>query len=136
MSDEICLCNLSELLTVRCMSLISLLDWFLFGCFIHLIVKSFGRRALQLSFEVDLIIQIRPDRQTLYWSATWPKEVETLARQFLRNPYKVLCCTPLLINRICGFKCYIQIVVDLFSYLVLFQLFGLLGNYWFPCSES
>lgn len=34
-------------------------------------------------------IQIRPDRQTLYWSATWPKEVEQLARQFLYNPYKV-----------------------------------------------
>lgn len=34
-------------------------------------------------------MQIRPDRQTLYWSATWPKEVELLARQFLYNPYKV-----------------------------------------------
>ena len=33
--------------------------------------------------------QIRPDRQTLYWSATWPREVESLTRQFLRNPYKV-----------------------------------------------
>lgn len=33
--------------------------------------------------------QIRPDRQTLYWSATWPKEVEFLARQFLNDPYKV-----------------------------------------------
>ncbi|KAK9102576.1 hypothetical protein Sjap_019830 [Stephania japonica] len=33
---------------------------------------------------------IRPDRQTLYWSATWPKEVEQLARQFLYNPYKVI----------------------------------------------
>ncbi|GJS32337.1 hypothetical protein Tco_0530719, partial [Tanacetum coccineum] len=32
---------------------------------------------------------IRPDRQILYWSATWPKDVESLARQFLRNPYKV-----------------------------------------------
>ncbi|KAB2611195.1 DEAD-box ATP-dependent RNA helicase 20-like [Pyrus ussuriensis x Pyrus communis] len=26
------------------------------------------------------IMQIRSDRQTLYWSATWPKEVEQLAR--------------------------------------------------------
>ncbi|KAG8362996.1 hypothetical protein BUALT_BualtUnG0015300 [Buddleja alternifolia] len=25
---------------------------------------------------------VRPDRQTLYWSATWPREVEKLARQF------------------------------------------------------
>jgi ATP-dependent RNA helicase DDX5/DBP2 len=36
-----------------------------------------------------LCTQIRPDRQTLYWSATWPKEVEFLARQFLNDPYKV-----------------------------------------------
>ncbi|KAK1265310.1 DEAD-box ATP-dependent RNA helicase 20 [Acorus gramineus] len=34
--------------------------------------------------------KIRPDRQTLYWSATWPKEVEQLGRQFLYNPYKVV----------------------------------------------
>lgn len=36
-----------------------------------------------------MVLQIRPDRQTLYWSATWPKEVEQLARQFLFNAYKV-----------------------------------------------
>jgi superfamily II DNA/RNA helicase len=36
-----------------------------------------------------LLLQIRPDRQTLYWSATWPKEVEQLARNFLFDPYKV-----------------------------------------------
>ena len=35
-------------------------------------------------------VQIRPDRQTLLWSATWPKEVEQLARQFLYNAYKVI----------------------------------------------
>jgi superfamily II DNA/RNA helicase len=36
-----------------------------------------------------LLFQIRPDRQTLYWSATWPKEVEQLARNFLFDAYKV-----------------------------------------------
>lgn len=45
-------------------------------------------------------MQIRPDRQTLYWSATWPKEVEALARQFLHNPYKVESCTPLILKGI------------------------------------
>jgi ATP-dependent RNA helicase DDX5/DBP2 len=34
--------------------------------------------------------QIRPDRQTLLWSATWPKEIQTLAREFLNNAYQVL----------------------------------------------
>nr|CAN78903.1 hypothetical protein VITISV_026451 [Vitis vinifera] len=50
-------------------------------------------RMLDMGFEPQIrkiISQIRPDRQTLYWSATWPREVETLARQFLRNPYKVI----------------------------------------------
>ncbi|KAG1358956.1 DEAD-box ATP-dependent RNA helicase 30 [Cocos nucifera] len=37
---------------------------------------------------------IRPDRQTLYWSATWPREVESLARQFLHNPYKIIIGSP------------------------------------------
>ncbi|KAF9626264.1 hypothetical protein IFM89_031656 [Coptis chinensis] len=50
-------------------------------------------RMLDMGFEPQIrkiISQIRPDRQTLYWSATWPKEVEALARQFLHNPYKVI----------------------------------------------
>ena len=37
--------------------------------------------------------QIRPDRQTLLWSATWPQEVEAISSEFLSNPYKV--CHPL-----------------------------------------
>ncbi|BBN04826.1 ATP-dependent RNA helicase DDX5/DBP2 [Marchantia polymorpha subsp. ruderalis] len=49
-------------------------------------------RMLDMGFEPQIrkiVSQIRPDRQTLYWSATWPKEVEFLARQFLVEPYKV-----------------------------------------------
>ncbi|RZC02347.1 DEAD-box ATP-dependent RNA helicase 20, partial [Glycine soja] len=48
-------------------------------------------RMLDMGFDPQLrkiASQIRPDRQTLYWSATWPKEVEQLARKFLYNPYK------------------------------------------------
>ncbi|KAJ7956183.1 DEAD-box ATP-dependent RNA helicase [Quillaja saponaria] len=54
-------------------------------------------RMLDMGFEPQIrkiASQIRPDRQTLYWSATWPREVETLARQFLRNPYKVIIGSP------------------------------------------
>ncbi|KAF9625311.1 hypothetical protein IFM89_021250 [Coptis chinensis] len=50
-------------------------------------------RMLDMGFQPQIrkiISQIRPDRQTLFWSATWPKEVEALARQFLHNPYKVI----------------------------------------------
>jgi ATP-dependent RNA helicase DDX5/DBP2 len=35
-----------------------------------------------------IVGQIRPDRQTLMWSATWPKEVEGMARDFLTNFYQ------------------------------------------------
>ncbi|XP_047054891.1 DEAD-box ATP-dependent RNA helicase 30-like [Lolium rigidum] len=53
-------------------------------------------RMLDMGFEPQIrkiLAQIRPDRQTLYWSATWPREVESLARQFLSNPYKVMIGT-------------------------------------------
>ena len=49
-------------------------------------------RMLDMGFEPQLrkiISQIRPDRQTLMWSATWPKEVRQLASDFLRNPFQV-----------------------------------------------
>ncbi|KZV58797.1 DEAD-box ATP-dependent RNA helicase 20 [Dorcoceras hygrometricum] len=54
-------------------------------------------RMLDMGFEPQIrkiVDQIRPDRQTLYWSATWPKEVEQLARRFLFNPYKVIIGSP------------------------------------------
>ncbi|KAF2881010.1 hypothetical protein ILUMI_25158 [Ignelater luminosus] len=43
-------------------------------------------RMLDMGFEPQIrkiVEQIRPDRQTLMWSATWPKEVRKLASDFL-----------------------------------------------------
>uniref|UniRef100_A0A7N8WQC4 RNA helicase n=1 Tax=Mastacembelus armatus TaxID=205130 RepID=A0A7N8WQC4_9TELE len=45
-------------------------------------------RMLDMGFEPQIrkiVEQIRPDRQTLMWSATWPKEVRQLAEDFLRD---------------------------------------------------
>ncbi|XP_069022045.1 probable ATP-dependent RNA helicase DDX17 [Embiotoca jacksoni] len=45
-------------------------------------------RMLDMGFEPQIrkiLDQIRPDRQTLMWSATWPKDVRQLAEDFLRN---------------------------------------------------
>ncbi|CAL1602004.1 unnamed protein product [Knipowitschia caucasica] len=45
-------------------------------------------RMLDMGFEPQIrkiLEQIRPDRQTLMWSATWPKEVRQLAEDFLRD---------------------------------------------------
>lgn len=45
-------------------------------------------RMLDMGFEPQIrkiVEQIRPDRQTLMWSATWPKEVRRLAEEFLTD---------------------------------------------------
>nr|XP_057944969.1 probable ATP-dependent RNA helicase DDX17 isoform X2 [Doryrhamphus excisus] len=45
-------------------------------------------RMLDMGFEPQIrkiVDQIRPDRQTLMWSATWPKDVRQLAEDFLRD---------------------------------------------------
>ncbi|KAK9278514.1 hypothetical protein L1049_028081 [Liquidambar formosana] len=81
-------------------------------------------RMLDMGFEPQIrkiVSQIRPDRQTLYWSATWPREVEALARQFLRNPYKVIIGSPDLkanhsINQV------VEVVTEVEKYNRLIQL--------------
>lgn len=43
---------------------------------------------LDMGFEPQIrkiIEQIRPDRQVLMWSATWPKEIQKLAEDFLND---------------------------------------------------
>merc|ERR1719478_2026525 len=45
-------------------------------------------RMLDMGFEPQvrkITSQIRPDRQTLLWSATWPREVQSLARDLCRE---------------------------------------------------
>ncbi|XP_047534449.1 ATP-dependent RNA helicase dbp2-like isoform X1 [Vanessa atalanta] len=49
-------------------------------------------RMLDMGFEPQIrkiIEQIRPDRQVLMWSATWPKEIQALAEDFLTDYIKV-----------------------------------------------
>ena len=49
-------------------------------------------RMLDMGFEPQIrkiVDQIRPDRQTLMWSATWPKEVKSLADDFLTDNVQV-----------------------------------------------
>merc|ERR1711988_1803065 len=50
-------------------------------------------RMLDMGFEPQvrkIVSQVRPDRQTLMWSATWPREVQRLARDFCReDPVKL-----------------------------------------------
>lgn len=49
-------------------------------------------RMLDMGFEPQIrqiVSQIRPDRQTLLWSATWPREIQALARDFTKDPIQV-----------------------------------------------
>jgi len=51
-------------------------------------------RMLDMGFEPQIrkvLSQVRPDRQTLLWSATWPEDgqVQRLTREFLNDPIRV-----------------------------------------------
>jgi len=51
-------------------------------------------RMLDLGFEPEIrkiLIDIRPDRQTIMTSATWPLGVRRLATSYMKNPIRVSC---------------------------------------------
>ncbi|CAF0936895.1 unnamed protein product [Adineta ricciae] len=49
-------------------------------------------RMLDMGFEpqiVKILLDIRPDRQTIMTSATWPEEVRRIAARYMRNPIQI-----------------------------------------------
>jgi ATP-dependent RNA helicase DDX5/DBP2 len=59
---------------------------------IQYLVLDEADRMLDMGFEPqirDIIAQIPEKRQTLFFTATWPREVEAIAKEFVKDPIQV-----------------------------------------------
>eukprot|EP01038_Epipyxis_sp_PR26KG_P012983 gene12983-17408_t len=82
-------------------------------------------RMLDMGFEPQIrqvIDGIPPDRQTLFFTATWPKVVQSLAHSFLKNPVEVKIGDLDVLNANKAIKQNIIVVKEAQKYAKLFEV--------------
>ena len=92
---------------------------------VTMVVMDEADRMFDMGFEpqIHMILQnIRPDRQTVLFSATFPKNIEELARKVLRYPLEIIVGERSMVNK--DITQIVEIHDEEDKYLRLLQLLG------------
>merc|ERR1711871_217839 len=93
---------------------------------VTMVVMDEADRMFDMGFEpqIKMIIQnVRPDRQVVLFSATFPKQIEKLAKGILKLPLEILVGERSTVNK--DIKQYVEVHEDETKFLRLLQLLGI-----------
>lgn len=120
--SEIVVCTPGRMIDILCMQagkLVSLKR-------VTMVVMDEADRMFDMGFEpqIRMILQnIRPDRQTVLFSATFPKSIEKLAKSILRLPLEIIVGERSTVNK--DITQYVEVHEEDDKFLRLLQLLGI-----------
>jgi ATP-dependent RNA helicase DDX46/PRP5 len=120
--SEIVVCTPGRMIDILCMQagkLVSLKR-------VTMVVMDEADRMFDMGFEpqIQMIIQnVRPDRQTILFSATFPKQIEKLAKTVLKKPLEIIVGERSTVNK--DITQYIEVHEEEDKFLRLLQLLGI-----------
>ncbi|RLN73518.1 hypothetical protein BBJ28_00021080 [Nothophytophthora sp. Chile5] len=120
--SDIVICTPGRMIDILCMSagkMVSLQR-------VTYVVLDEADRMFDMGFEpqiTKIMLNIRPDRQTLLFSATFPRTVETLARKVLRKPVEITVGTRSTASG--DITQYVEVREENDKFMRLLQLLGL-----------